>query len=1737
MSHAIPGRSADGVPTHHRLLPAVALALAATFTQHLMTSGSQMLTGSHLRLIILDVCLAFPVAFAAVWLGQRWRANLVARGALTAVAYCAMAVPLAVVQGLAHLAAGAAGHTHGASTDLGALTGAGLRATLQAQPAVLLTAVLALAVIGYASRAPEPRRAHPVRAVLGALAALVMAVGAQPFLPSASADAATGDCATATRRTYTVNAINVDITLNRFGDHDPYGYMYVLADQEDEVRAQEAALKAAALSNDPNGAKVSTGLGRDPIQPMVLRARLGECVVIDLTNKLTAPPRGGPGLGGVPIITQPGPAGAQVPAVSIDLQGVAYDAAGGAGGQSIGNNATNRLAKPGETRQYRFFLDPLQGEGAHVIRSGGESTQLTAHGLFGAVIAETAGARWFDPVTGVDQTANPNWSNWEAMIQPANSPSFREFGIIYHEVGDENFNVRRPQRETGQAGVAPDPGDGNGSPLPMIDAGPVSTTVGSGAGTSSYRPASRALNYRSEPFFRRLQQLAIRFGATLSTLDEAEGLGYSSYIFGDPATPTPRSYLGEPTKTRLMHAGFEQLHVHHLHGGGDRWRLDPGADDTDLFGGLRKVPIQNARSIRLDSQGIGPLESYNLEHECGAGGCQQAAGDFLWHCHIAHHYIAGMWGFWRVFDTRRTDLAVLPGRTALPSAVTSAGLIGRTIEGRTVIASGTSSSTQVTLADLVEPQLPPQGVRFNDTDATVWDWQKTGPSTAPVYVGEPEDTQVWSDYTSPAPGVRPDILFNPNTGRPTWPLFRPHLGKRPPFSPRGHTGTPYLGDTVTSTRPDGLCPAAAPVRKYNVTSIAVPIQQTARDRDENGEVYVLNEDKTQVLADAASGTRYPDPLTIRSNVGDCVAVTLSSELNPAIQPKINMHTHFVQFDPQASDGVITGFSYEQSIYNDSREGRTLTTVNSPSTITVSNVTNLRPGIFIAVGVGRTNIEIKKITVIVNNQLTFDTPLAAGHVAGEPVTVEFVQYRWYSDVDSGTVFWHDHTNGIESWAHGLFGSHIIEPAGSTYHNPATGAQVRSGTIVDVHTSGSVAAGQSGSFREFMIFLHNGRRGRTDLHATVNQDQLPFNSGQECEEGSINLRAAPIGERTPPDPNAHGGFDVANPTALPENGSNPAATQQRWEFNGQRCRNTFRRAITGAITDDPNADTTSATVTTVDPYVFSSVKYGDPMTPLLRAYVGDPVVIRTIGLGERNEALRIQGHRFRMERFNFDGKLMDAATTGISERFDYSLDGGAGGQAGMPGDYLYYSTRTFALESGAWGILRVHDRLKSDLQPLPNRTPSTGTGFPRLTAATGNTQANPGPNPPSAFRSDGTVNTNVVESTKSPCPSTARAIAYDISVFNKALPTKPNSDTNGVIYSLTSDRAAIVAGTKPVEPLVLRVNRGDCVSITLRNQTTAGSLFGGTRAGFDLSGKLLANPQLSAGSAVGLNPDTTVAIGSAITYRFYADRETGTSVFQNLGSPASLRHGGYGLLIVEPNGSTWSDSFTNAALGPNRTSTQAIIRVGTTKFREFALTMQTTDQQYARSIIPYIDQVAGTGINSTFTPANPPTADKGFSNINYTTEPLTVRLGLTDNPNRPDTNPNPKADYGTPFSSIVHGAPATPTFRAYAGDPVIIRMAAPASDQVHVFTVSGHSFPLEPNMWTDASDHRSAVIDARAVAAGETLDVELVGGAGGTPHFFGDYFYGDGRQPFTAAGMWGIFRVHRVDPTPLPDLARL
>ncbi|MBH0184379.1 MAG: hypothetical protein HP477_02860, partial [Nitrospira sp.] len=78
-------------------------------------------------------------------------------------------------------------------------------------------------------------------------------------------------------RAYDITTINIEITVNRFGDFYP-GYMYALTEQLKGVREEEEKNKAARESEDVTfaGGAVSNGLQGDLIQPLVIRANQGD---------------------------------------------------------------------------------------------------------------------------------------------------------------------------------------------------------------------------------------------------------------------------------------------------------------------------------------------------------------------------------------------------------------------------------------------------------------------------------------------------------------------------------------------------------------------------------------------------------------------------------------------------------------------------------------------------------------------------------------------------------------------------------------------------------------------------------------------------------------------------------------------------------------------------------------------------------------------------------------------------------------------------------------------------------------------------------------------------------------------------------------------------------------------------------------------------------------------------------------------------------------------------------------------------------------------------------------------------------------------------------------------------------------------------------------------------------------------------------------------------------------------
>src|SRR5437763_2965541 len=108
---------------------------------------------------------------------------------------------------------------------------------------------------------------------------------------SAVADArasTTSKCPAAARvRRYDVAAIDVDITLNRYLDHDPEGRMYVLEQDVRRVREEEGRNAAARNGRAGGDPAVSIGLQGDAVQPLTLRVTQGECLQIRFRNALT----------------------------------------------------------------------------------------------------------------------------------------------------------------------------------------------------------------------------------------------------------------------------------------------------------------------------------------------------------------------------------------------------------------------------------------------------------------------------------------------------------------------------------------------------------------------------------------------------------------------------------------------------------------------------------------------------------------------------------------------------------------------------------------------------------------------------------------------------------------------------------------------------------------------------------------------------------------------------------------------------------------------------------------------------------------------------------------------------------------------------------------------------------------------------------------------------------------------------------------------------------------------------------------------------------------------------------------------------------------------------------------------------------------------------------------------------------------------------------------------------------
>lgn len=190
-------------------------------------------------------------------------------------------------------------------------------------------------------------------------------------------------------RTFHIEAVQIPIVYNRYGDYDPNGLLYVL--EEDAERIKREALQKFEM-DIPQPCK--------EVRPLVIRVNLGDTVKVRFRNSLGR-------------------------RLSIHVQGLSYDV-NTSDGSSVGYN--NDSTTGGEI----WYTWHAGTEGVYLFndmadpRSGEDATNI--HGLFGAVIVEAPEAKWLDPETGGELA-----SGLMADIYQPGKPAFREYSVFFHD--------------------------------------------------------------------------------------------------------------------------------------------------------------------------------------------------------------------------------------------------------------------------------------------------------------------------------------------------------------------------------------------------------------------------------------------------------------------------------------------------------------------------------------------------------------------------------------------------------------------------------------------------------------------------------------------------------------------------------------------------------------------------------------------------------------------------------------------------------------------------------------------------------------------------------------------------------------------------------------------------------------------------------------------------------------------------------------------------------------------------------------------------------------------------------------------------------------------------------------------------------------------------------------------------------------------------------------------------------
>jgi hypothetical protein len=1242
-------------------------------------------------------------------------------------------------------------------------------------------------------------------------------------------------------------------------------------------------------------------------------------------------------------------------------------------------------------------------------------------------------------------------------------------------------------------------------------------------------------------------------------------------FFPDDPSNVYHSYINDHIKFRILHGGTGVTHVHHQHA--HQWLQSPNSDEGSY----------------LDSQMISPGSSYTLEMTYnGSGNRNKVVGDSIFHCHFYPHFAAGMWAMWRTHDvfesgselaangtpvagTRALPDGEIKTGTPIPAIVPMptipmaplAGAKAEIVNGQVKItgngnpgfpffipgqAGARAPHPPLDFApDTVPGQVLDGGLpRHLVTGGTIsyerhnkWDWSKDLATMTALQL--PEDGTAVEKaaiaffskrcYATSFPDGTLGSCPSSNSTPPQSTLNTPPTG----FILNGLPLGPQHGAPFADPAVDDNGNSVGLKRTYKAAAIQLNVTFNQKGwHYPQQRMLTLWGDVAPTFAykfgNPASG-RAPEPLFFRGNSGDVIEywhtnLVPNYYLVDDFQVRtptdvIGQHIHLVKFDVTSSDGAGNGFNYEDGTFSPEEVQeihKALTAPGGSWTPCAGCTSTLRnpqpPPAGICAIPGQT-----------------PPPQCTTDWLGAQTTIQ----RWYLDplVDNNgvdrtlrTVFTHDHFGPSTHQQAGLYAGLVVEPKGSIWQNSENGSLMgQPANLPPVRPDGGPTSWKANivtkdnanndlSYREFVLEFQDFALAYNQL--SPSSPSSDPNVGWRNSANAINAPLTPLLVSTPIKTMA--GVKEAPGTQTVNYLNEPIA----WRISSPSgdLSYAYDSSFKQAVNAPPN---------------------GDPITPLMRAYQNDRVQVRVlVGAHMFAHQFNLEGPRWFSEPSWTNSGYRSVQAMGLSEHFEFLFNVPSSSAPSIPRkcpdytsdgnctDYLYSpSLDDTGIANGMWGLFRAYDpnKMASKLQPLTSNPINPNNNVTYATC--------PANAPPRTF--------NITAVTAQATLPGGQIVYNDRGPAANWLRSKI-----GIMYVRSED---LVAGKlkAPVEPLILRANAGDCITVSLTNKLDPASLV--YQQNFSLASPFnTVNPvthlpvfQHKMSKYVGLHPqllsydaamsdginvgwnsqmkNQVVGFNQTIQYQWYAgkiDRDgnnnpTYTPVeFGSLNlfpSDPVYQHinGLFGQMIIEPQGSTWqcgeAGSLTSCdppGAAPTSRASATVTLSDQTKFREFALMIS--------------DDLVISQSNS--------------SAVNYRTEPQNFRYAG-----------NSTSDFSCMLSNQLLQAaqkdPRTPIFTADVGDAVRFRMTHPfGTGTSQVFTVHGHVWQRNPYQ------NDSKAIGANSLSQwigsrdnhGSTDHFELVlNKAGGEAGQAGDYLYTVFLPKQASLGAWGIFRVGPKGPS--------